>query len=91
MGNECWLKNRIENGENCMVQDAIPHAGFMNASLLGITDGKCAVWFVSIGTCYKFPMQGKKILLQPTLEFLHILSSPFPLPKFFPCSEEGFL
>lgn len=91
MGNECWFKNGVEYGENRMVQNAISHAGLVNAALLGIADGKCAVRFVSVGPGCKFTMQGKKILFQPALEFLHILPSLFALPKLFPCNEKSFL
>lgn len=91
MGNECWFKNGIENGENCMVQDAIPHACLVNTSLLGVAYSECAVWFVSVRSCCKFPMQGKEILFQRALEFLHILASLFTLPKLLPRNKEVFL
>lgn len=91
VSNERRLEERVKHGEYHMMQDAILHRSFVDAALLGITDGEGAVWLMPIGSSDQLPMQAKKVLLQMPLEIFHILPFLLSLAKLLPGSEEIFL
>ena len=77
VGYKCWLKNRIQDVENCVVQYPISNRGFMDMPRLRISNPKTAIRPVLIFLGLQIMMQIKDIFFEFPLKSLHILTITF--------------
>ena len=89
-GNESFIKNRIQDSENSMVQNPIADRCLMNMSHFWITDIKASISLMSVLLCRQIAMQLKNVLLELELKRLHILFVTLVRPKFVPRRKEIF-
>ena len=88
--NERFLKNRIQNGKYCMMQNAIADFGFMDMALLRVMDIKAIVRPVAIRSVFQIAMKLKNALLEMPLKLHHVGLVPFVFLESFPCGKKIF-
>lgn len=57
VGNERRLEDGVEHGKDGMMHNAVAHRCLVDAALLGIADGECAVGSVLVRLSAQLPMQ----------------------------------
>ena len=66
------------------MKQAVPHHRFMNIARLRVGDIESVISAVDICFHFQFIMQGKDVVHQPSLEFLHVFFIPLAAHEFFP-------
>jgi hypothetical protein len=77
--NERLLENRVQDGEDGVVQDAVADEGLVNVPLFRIVDVKAFVRPVPIRFVPKLPVQLKNVCLKIALEPHHVRLVPLPV------------
>ena len=67
--NESFFKNRIQYGENRMVQYAVPNGCLMNVPLLRVADIKTFIRAMPVFLAFQIPMKLKNILFEISFKF----------------------
>ena len=89
-GDKSFLKNRIDDREDSVVQNPISDIRFMNMTLLGIADIKTVITPVSIRPVLQAAMKLKNILFEISLELHDVSLVTFVPFKALPRLEEIF-
>src|SRR3989344_5462186 len=70
------------------MQEPVAHRRFVDVARFRIGDVECVIRTVRICFRRKLSMQGKHVVHQRKLEFLHIFLLPLPAYEFLPCFEQ---
>jgi hypothetical protein len=90
IGDKGLLKNGVQDSENRMVQNSVPHRGLVNVAHFRIADIETRIRPVGVAFGSQIPMQRKEILLKRKLESLNIGFLALVASKFLPRRNDVF-
>jgi len=90
ISNKCFLKKRIKNPVNGVVEQSVANARFENVPRFGIIDLERLISAVLMRMIEKVTMKRKDIVQQSQRKFLHVFPVLLSALKFFPCLQKIF-
>jgi hypothetical protein len=82
-----FLKDRVYDGEDGVMQNAVADFGLVDMPLLRIADIEAGVGAVLVLLCEKIAMQSENIFFKPQLEGLDVMPAPLVAFKNIPCGK----
>src|SRR3989338_355226 len=76
-GNKSFFKNRVDDGKDGVVKDAVAHRRFVDVPLFRVPNIKAFVSAMLVGFIFQLTMKLKYILLETPLESPNIFFLPF--------------
>lgn len=81
---------RIQISIQCMVNNTITDLGFMNMSLLGVSNVETLIHTMLANTTFQLSVYIKNVFLKIKFKLLDIALTSFSSIKFFPCQKQVF-
>lgn len=85
---ESAVKDRLQDANDRMMNEAVADTRLVNPPLLGIGNRECRVRTMAVLPRRKFSVKRENVLLQSPLELLDITSSPFSASELLPRREQ---
>ena len=93
-GERSWdkglFKNRVDDGEDRMVEDAVAHQGLVDMPLLRILDIEAFVRTMLVGSVFQFTVKPENILFKMPFKAKDVGLVPLITPKSIPSGKKIF-